>query len=81
MKILLLRLLIKYTKCSVLTNGKKISLEWTWQENSLKWDSLVPDDMRIILVGENTVQIGKNYRKSTIASRMKNQKQQQSSKK
>ena len=49
MKKRLLNLLIKYTQCSVSINDGKISLEWTWQGNSLRWDSLVPDGMPITL--------------------------------
>ena len=33
----LINLLIKYTKCSATTGGRKISLVWTWRGSSLKW--------------------------------------------
>ena len=36
MKKRLLNLLIEYTRCSVSINDGKISLEWTWQGNSLE---------------------------------------------
>ena len=66
MKRRLLRLLIKFTKCSVHTDGEKISLEWTWHGNSLKWVSLAPADMRIIIVDENTIHVVKSDLKNLI---------------
>ena len=39
-------------------NDGKISLEWTWQGNSLRWDSLVPDGMPITLRDGNMQENG-----------------------
>ena len=48
----------EYTRCSVSINDGKISLEWTWQGNSLRWDSLVPDGMPITLRDGNMQAMG-----------------------
>ena len=81
MKKRLLNLLIEYTRCSVSINDGKISLEWTWQGNSLRWDSLVPDGMPITLRDGNMKAMGVYLPARKIASRMSKQDQQRSSKK
>ena len=59
MKMLLANLLIKYTPCSVNIESMETSLVWTWQGNSLRWGLLAPDDMQIIMTGENTLKLVK----------------------
>ena len=73
----LLNLLIKYTQCSVSINAGMISLEWTWQGNSLRWDSLVPDGMPITLRDGNMQAMGVYLPARKIASRMSKQEQLQ----
>ena len=81
MKKQLLNLLIEYTRCSVSINDGKISLEWTWHENSLRWDSLVPDGMPITLRDGNMQKMGVYLPARKIASRMSKQERRKSSKK
>ena len=70
----LLNLLIEYTRCSVSINDGKISLEWTWHGNSLRWDSLVPDGMPITLRDGNMKAMGVYLPARKITSRMSKSK-------
>ena len=70
MKKRLLNLLIEYTRCSVSINDGKISLEWTWHGNSLRWDSLVPDGMPITLRDGNMKAMGVYLPAKKTASQM-----------
>ena len=63
----------EYTRCSVSINDGKISLEWTWHGNSLRWDSLVPDGMPITLRDGNMQKMGVYLPVRKIASRMSKQ--------
>ena len=81
MKKRLLNLLIKYTKGSVNINNGKISLEWTWQENSLRWDLPVQDATPITLRDANMQKMGVYYPLSPTVLNLKNQGQQEYSRK
>ena len=58
-------------------NDGKISLEWTWHGNSLRWDSLVPDGMPITLRDGNMKAMGVYLPARKIASRMSKQEQRE----
>ena len=55
----LLNLLIKFTRCSATTGGRKISLVWTWRGNSLRWDLRGQDAMLTTKPGESTLYLKK----------------------
>lgn len=53
MSLSLLNLLIRFTRCSATTGGRKISLVWTWRGSSLKWDLEGRDAMLTTRPGES----------------------------
>jgi len=55
-----INLLIRFTGCSWVTNGKKISLEWIWNQNSLRWISFAPKGKRIVIVNNRKIRIEKS---------------------
>ena len=52
--------LIRYTGCSWVTNGKKVSLEWVWNQNSLKWISFAPKGKRVTIVNSRKIRLEKS---------------------
>jgi len=52
--------LIRLTGCSWVTNGKKISLEWVWNKNSLRWISFAPKGRRVVIVNKRKIRLEKS---------------------
>ena len=67
MSLPLLNLLIKFTKCSATTGGRKISLVWKWRQSSLKWELQGRDAMLTTRPGESVM-----YLKPFSHTKMKN---------
>jgi hypothetical protein len=57
MWILFINLLIRYTKCIVIVNDRKLLLEWIFKKSSFTLTVIAPEGMRIIRVDKNTIRI------------------------
>jgi hypothetical protein len=69
---LLLNLLILYTKCIVITNDRKITIEWIFKRGSFTLNLIAPEGMRIIRTEKNTIRLAPYYlKKKTHLHRLK----------
>ena len=57
MWVIFINLLIRYTNCIIITNDRKIVMEWVFKNGSFALNLIAPEDMRIIRVDVNTIRI------------------------
>ena len=63
MWVIIINLLIRYTNCIIITNDRKIVMEWLFKNGSFVLNLIAPDDTRIIRVDKNTIRLVPYYLK------------------
>ncbi len=72
MWVIFINLLIRYTNCIIITNDRKIVMEWMFRNGSFTLNLIAPDGTRIIRVDANTIRLVPYFpRKKTLWCRLK----------
>lgn len=57
MWVIFINLLIRYTNCILITNDRKIVMEWMFRNGSFTLNLIAPEGMRIIKVDKNMIRL------------------------